>query len=95
MFSQETIKGFINFLTQDLAVFLLPSMLFVFCVGVGLRFLVYFTVSRELWFAKEFYKRSHEYLDTHGTNSKNPHDKGFINNWMTFFNNFRFYSNCY
>ncbi len=71
MFSQETIKGFINFLTQDLAVFLLPSMLFVFCVGVGLRFLVYFTVSRELWFAKEFYKRSHEYLDTHGTNSKN------------------------
>ena len=70
MFSQETIKGFIDFLTEDLAVFLLPAMLFAFMVGVGLRVLVYFTVSRELWFAKEFYKRAHDYLDSKGGGEK-------------------------
>jgi hypothetical protein len=63
MFSQETIKSFIDFLTEDLAVFLLPVMLFTFFVGVTLRLLVHYTVSREFWFSKEFYKRVHDYLD--------------------------------
>lgn len=64
MFSQETIKSFIDFLTEDLAVFLLPVMLFAFFVGVTLRVLVYYTVTREFWFSKEFYKRVHDYLDS-------------------------------
>ena len=62
-FSQEAIKGFIDFLTTHVAAYLLPTMLFVFFVGIGLRALVWFTVSRELWFAKEFYKRVHFFLD--------------------------------
>jgi hypothetical protein len=63
MFSQETIKSFIDFLTEDLAVYLLPVMLFTFIVAVTLRILVHYTVSREFWFSKEFYKRVHDYLD--------------------------------
>jgi len=63
MFSQESIKSFIDFLTGDLAAYLLPGMLFTFMCAVILRALVHYTVSRELWFAKEFHKRVHEYLD--------------------------------
>ncbi len=63
MFSQEFISSIIDFLTTSAADWLLPSMLFVFTVGVVLRGLVYYTVSREYWFAREFYKRVHQYLD--------------------------------
>lgn len=63
MFSQESINSFIGFLTHDLAVYLLPLMLFSFFVAIALRFLVHYTVTREFWFSKEFYKRVHEYLD--------------------------------
>jgi hypothetical protein len=71
MFSQETIKGFIDFLTNDIAVYLIPGMLLVFFVAVGLRFLVHYTVSREFWFSKEFYKRVHEYLDERDMDATN------------------------
>lgn len=63
MFSQESIKSLINFLTEDLAVYLLPVMLMTFLFGFGLRFLVWYTVRRELWFAREFSKRVHKFLD--------------------------------
>ena len=49
-------------------------MVFIFFVAVGLRFLVHFTVSREFWFAKEFYKRVHEHLDQRDFSAK---DKSF------------------
>ena len=64
MFSQETIKGLIHFLTEDLSVYLLPLMLMTFFGAVILRVLVHYTVRRELWFAKEFSKRVHNFLDT-------------------------------
>lgn len=70
MFSQETISSFINFLTEDLAVYLLPTMLFVFCVATVLRVLVHYTVTRELWFTKEFYKRIHNHLDAKEDNQQ-------------------------
>lgn len=63
MFSQESIKNFIDFLTTDIANFLIPGMLLCFIFAVVLRGLVHFTVSREFWFAKEFYKRVHTHLD--------------------------------
>jgi len=74
MFSQESISGFINFLTEDLAVYLLPAMIFVFTVATALRFLVHYTVTRELWFTKEFYKRIHEHLDS---KSQKTEDQSF------------------
>ena len=78
MFSQESITGFISFLTEDLATYLLPSMLFVFCVAVVLRILVHYTVSRELWFAKEFYKRTHEFLESENENESKSELSFFI-----------------
>jgi hypothetical protein len=63
MISQESIQGFIKFITDDLAVYLLPIMLLVFFAAVALRVLVQYTVKREAWFAKEFYKRVHDHLD--------------------------------
>lgn len=63
MFSQESIKGMIDFLTQDMAVYLLPGMLITFVAAVCLRLLVQYTVRRELWFATQFSKRVHNFLD--------------------------------
>jgi len=76
MFSQESIKSFIDFITNDLAVYLLPAMLFTFFIAIALRFLVHYTVTRELWFAREFYKRIHDYLDT--KDNVNNHNSFYI-----------------
>lgn len=54
----------------NMADFLLPMMLMVFMVAVCLRVLVHYTVTRELWFAKEFYKRVHSFLDEKDFKSK-------------------------
>lgn len=63
MFSQESIVGLVDFITNHLAVFLLPVMITTFLVAIVLRVLVHYTVTRELWFAKEFHKRVHSFLD--------------------------------
>jgi hypothetical protein len=44
--------------------FLLPSMILLFMVAVLLRMLIFFTISREHWFAKEFEKRVRRFLDS-------------------------------
>ena len=71
MFSQEFISSIIDFLTSSAGDWLLPVMMFTFTVGVVLRGLVYYTVSREFWFAKEFYKRVHSYLDDETVDKSN------------------------
>jgi len=45
---------------------LLPFMLIIFALGLVLRGLIYFTVSRELWFAQEFDKRAQSFVDSLG-----------------------------
>lgn len=60
---QSFITSMIEFLTQASSL-LVPLMLCSFFLAVGLRLLVHYTVTRELWFAKEFYKRVHEHLDS-------------------------------
>lgn len=70
MFSQEFISSLIEFLTTSATDWLLPVMMFTFMVGLVLRGLVYFTVSREYWFATEFYKRVHNYLDNEDIDKK-------------------------
>lgn len=59
----QMIYGIIGFLTESFADYLLPLMSIAFVFGVGLRVLVWYTVHRELWFAKEFSKRMHKFLD--------------------------------
>ena len=50
------IENFINFFVTFATDILLPAMVIVFAIAVVMRVLVWFTVSRELWFAKEFEK---------------------------------------
>ncbi len=68
-FIQGTITSLINFLTGTISDWLLPGMIMAFGGAIVLRILVHYTVSRELWFAKEFYKRAHNYLDTKGSDA--------------------------
>jgi hypothetical protein len=44
---------------------LMPIMLMTVVVGVALRFLSYWTLKREDWFAKAFQKRAHVYVENH------------------------------
>lgn len=49
---------------------LIPSMLFLFAVAIVLRSLVYYTVKRQEWFAREFEKRVDTFLDERVPTSK-------------------------
>lgn len=59
---QGIIDGFLQWITNSSGHLLMPAMVGTFFVAVALRFLVTFTVSRELWFAKEFEKRAMKFL---------------------------------
>ncbi len=61
MVIQKTIDGLV-YLATDL---LLPTMVIVFFSALILRSLIYFTITREEWFAKEFEKRVHQFLLKH------------------------------
>ena len=66
---QSFVKNIIHFLTEASAI-LLPVMITAFFAAIVLRLLVHYTVTRELWFAKEFYKRVHKSLDDEKFKSK-------------------------
>ncbi|MEZ4871986.1 MAG: hypothetical protein R2827_07035 [Bdellovibrionales bacterium] len=63
MITQEMVEGLVNFLVKFSTDMLMPTMGVLFIVGVVLRGLIYFTVKREYWFAREFEKRVHEFMD--------------------------------
>jgi hypothetical protein len=63
MFTQEGIQSLIKFIMVHANTWLMPMMVMIFLTAVVLRLLVHYTASRELWFAKEFYRRVHSYLD--------------------------------
>ena len=63
MITQEMVEGLVNFLVKFSTDMLMPTMGFLFIAGVVLRGLIFFTVKREHWFAKEFERRVHEYMD--------------------------------
>lgn len=52
---QTVIRNFINYLPYAMAM--------VFFVGAAFRLAIYYTVKRHDWFAREFEKRVHRYLD--------------------------------
>ncbi len=45
--------------------FLMPIMLGIFFTGITMRFLAYWTMKREEWFAHAFQKRAHDYVENH------------------------------
>lgn len=61
-------KGFTDSMVDGLVVFatdlLMPIMCIAFAVGVVLRILVYYTVRREDWFAREFDLRISHFMDS-------------------------------
>ncbi len=62
MDAQSTIIGLVDILVVFATNWLIPSMVVLFFVAIALRALIYYTVKRELWFAKEFEKRVDNYL---------------------------------
>ncbi len=56
---QTVIRNFINYLPYAMGA--------VFLIGAGLRLAIYYTVKRHDWFAREFEKRVHRYLDNEAT----------------------------
>ncbi len=56
---------------------LIPTMLTLFILAVILRILIYFTISRESWFAKEFEKRVHKFVEDSEENDK-PQTSFFV-----------------
>lgn len=57
MFSQELIQAFVDNLVVFATDHLITFMGVVFIIGIILRMLIYFTISREYWFSREFQKR--------------------------------------
>lgn len=53
----------IAFLAENLSDYLVIFMVAAFFAGIAMRVLVWYTVRRELWFAREFSKRVHHFLD--------------------------------
>ncbi len=60
---EEGLRLFVDNLVLLATNFLAPAMGIAFCVGVVLRVLIYYTVKREDWFAREFEKRVHNFID--------------------------------
>jgi hypothetical protein len=54
--TQKLIRNFINYLPYAMAT--------VFCLAAFARWTIYYTVRRHDWFAREFEKRVHKYLDS-------------------------------
>jgi hypothetical protein len=56
-------RYFVDFLVNFASGLIVPVMMLVFVGGVALRLLVQYTVKREEWFAKEFDKRIHRFME--------------------------------
>ncbi|MBL6989897.1 MAG: hypothetical protein ISR65_08965 [Bacteriovoracaceae bacterium] len=63
MFSQSIIQTFVDGLVYFATDLLLPLMCLIFVMAVIFRVLIYFTIKREDWFAREFEKRVHAFMD--------------------------------
>lgn len=65
---------FIKFMAENVLTFaisfLLPAMAVTFVLGIVFRFLIYYTVRRHDWFAKEFEKRVHRFIEDEDPSKK-------------------------
>ncbi len=64
MFSQQIIQGIIDNLVLFATDLLLPLMLFSFVLALIVRGLIYYSISRHAWFAREFEMRVTDFLET-------------------------------
>jgi len=63
MLSRELVHSIIEFFVEFATDNLLPVMILMWIGGFALRALIFFTVKREDWFARQFEKRTLEFLD--------------------------------
>lgn len=63
MFSQGLVQGLVDGVVIFATDLLMPAMAVFFVVSITLRVLVWYTVKREDWFAKEFSKRVKKFMD--------------------------------
>lgn len=62
MEAQKAVFSFMDALVIFASYWLIPTMMMLFTVGILARVIIYYTVKREEWFAKEFEKRVDIYL---------------------------------
>jgi hypothetical protein len=63
MIAERMVQGFVDLVVLIMSDLLLPTMLVMFGGAVLMRALIYFTIARESWFAREFEKRVHRFVD--------------------------------
>lgn len=63
MFSQDTVQAMVDGVVSFATDLLMPAMVAFFVVAIALRVLIYFTVKREEWFAREFSKRVKKFME--------------------------------
>lgn len=61
---QEIIRHAVKVVSEVGAAYLFQALTIVFFIAIALRILVYYTVARELWFAREFDKRAQRFLSS-------------------------------
>ncbi|MCO5114574.1 MAG: hypothetical protein M9899_10445 [Bdellovibrionaceae bacterium] len=67
METQKVVHGFVDALVAFASHWLIPVMMFAFISAIVVRFIIYYTVKREEWMAKEFEKRIENFLDERST----------------------------
>lgn len=67
METQKTVHGLVDTLVAFAAHWLIPVMFFTFVMAIIVRIIVYYTVKREEWIAKEFEKRIDNFLEERST----------------------------
>lgn len=70
MEAQKVIFSFTDTLIAVASYWLLPLMFTAFAIAIMARMIVYYTVKREEWIAKEFEKRVENFLDERSTEPK-------------------------
>ena len=72
--TQDLLYGLIDGLVKFATDLLIPFMGWAFLVAVVFRLLVFYTIRRELWFAREFHKRIDNFIDD---DDRHTHPKGW------------------
>ncbi len=61
---QDIIRHAVKVVAEVGAAYLFQTLTVIFFIAIALRILVYYTVARELWFAREFDKRAQRFLSS-------------------------------
>lgn len=69
MFSQSVVQSLVDGVVVFATDLLMPIMALFFIAAISLRVLIYYTVKREDWFAREFSKRIRKFMEVRSENA--------------------------